>query len=115
MGLHLREQLGSDRRFLVLPQACRVGYYASGHLPAVALDNTPLELLLERHHADTVILEREYTPVELADRLAMGLEQAGWTPVKLDESYDAKRFVVLTRPTTLTMSTLSPTTRRETR
>jgi hypothetical protein len=115
MGLRLREQLGSGRRFLVLPQACRVGYYASGRLPAVALDDTPLELLLERHHSDTVILERDYTPAELADRLAVGLEQAGWTPVKLDESCDADRFVVLTRPTGLAMSTLSPTTRRETR
>ena len=101
MGLHLREQLGRDRQFLVLPQACRVGYYASGHLPMVALDNTPVEVLLERHHADTVILERDDTPAELADRLLLGLEQAGWTPVELDERFEAERFIVLTRPTSL--------------
>lgn len=109
MGLHLREQLGRDRRILVLPQACRVGYYAGGHLPMVALDDTPLELLLERHHADTVILERDESPAGLADRLTAGLEQAGWQPLKIENGYDADPFVVLTRPTTVATTTSNQT------
>jgi len=110
MGLRLRKQLGGDRRILVLPQACRVGYYAGGHLPVVALDDTPLELLLERHHADTVILERDESPEGLADRLTAGLQQTGWQPVTLEPGDDAEPFVVLTRPTTVVTTTSSQKT-----
>ncbi len=110
MGLRLREQLGRDRRILVLPQACRVGYYAGGHLPVVALDDTPLELLLERHRADTVILERDESPDGLADQLTAGLERAGWKSVELDSGDDANAFVVLTRPTTVATGASNQTT-----
>jgi hypothetical protein len=98
IGRHLAEQLGPHRSFLVLPHACRVGYYASGRLPVVALDDTPLEKLLERHHADTVILERDYTPADQCAALADQLETSGWRPLELAGECDAAKFVVLTRP-----------------
>ena len=98
IGRLLGERLGQDRVLVVLPHACRVGYYASGKLPVVVLDDTPIETLLDRHSAEVVILEHGYTPAEHCADLATRLIRRGWRPYELKGLPDADRFVVLTRP-----------------
>ncbi len=115
IGRHLGEQLGPDRSFLVLPHACRVGYYAGGQLPVVALDDTPLETLLERYQSDTVILENSYTPASQCEALAEHLKLCGWRTYDLGDVPDSEGFVVLTRAESIADASRLRATRRHRR
>ncbi|HEX6983816.1 MAG TPA: glycosyltransferase family 39 protein [Planctomycetaceae bacterium] len=99
IGRRLGERLGADRRVVVLPHACRVGYYAGGRLPVVLLDDTPIESVLARHSAEVVILEHDDTPAPRCADLAARLIARGWTPLDLTGLQGADPFVVLTGPT----------------
>lgn len=99
-GRLLGEQLGRSRTMIVLPHASRVGYYAGGRLPVVALDDTPIESLLARHGAEIVILEHGYTPASRCAELACRLIAQGWRPLGLANVPESESFLVLVGPST---------------
>ncbi len=101
IGQLLGDRIGHDQTMVVLPHACRVGYYAGQRLPIVVLDNTPIESLLARHQANVVILEHGYTPPSRCADLAGRLIKQGWRPLELAGIPEADdSFLVLVGPST---------------
>jgi hypothetical protein len=97
-GRQLGDSLGSGKTLIVLPHACRIGYYAGERLPVVVLDNTPIELLLARHDADVVILEHDHTPSAHCRQIAARLKSLGWKQTKMPGVPDSEPYIILVEP-----------------
>lgn len=98
LGEALAAKFGRDRSFLVVPQACRVGYFAAGHLPNVMLDITPIDTVLFRSQPEVIILERQDTPRAEYDIMLYCLELRGMQKFDLSGLPGEDRFTVLTAP-----------------
>lgn len=97
IGVEIRRRLGEDRRLVVLPPAARVGHFAAVEHPRLILDDTPVEILLERHSSDVVILEHDRTPREQCLELTTRLVNQGWMPYDISSIPDSEHFLVLTK------------------
>lgn len=105
IGLSLRERFGIDQTVVVLPPAARVAFSVGGQRPILLLDDTPIEVLVEKHAADLVILEDYHTPRSRFNDLTAILVERGWTPCDIHQIPDSEHFKVFTRPQTLKTAT----------
>lgn len=96
LGEALGKRFGDDSEILVVPRACRVGYFAGGRMPAVMLDVVGIEALVDRHRPDLVIIETQDTPRAEFDELYGRLTRYGWYPYDLTGYPERDRFMVLT-------------------
>lgn len=96
LGNRIGERFGTESSILVVPRACRVGYFAGGRMPAVMLDVVGIEALVDRHRPDLVIIEKKDTPRAEFDELYGRLIRYGWQPYDLTGLPEEDRFLVLT-------------------
>lgn len=104
IGRMLGEELEGEHRFITLPHAARVGYYADGELPVMVLDNTPISKLIDQSQADVAILEHELTSVRHCANLAARLIASGWKPHDITHIPESEHFLVFVKSTERTPS-----------
>ena len=97
IGEAIGQQVGSNKKILVIPHASRIAFYAGGEMPQLVLRTAPLVTLAEESQAEVAILEHEYTHDLSCAMMATELLENGWEHHRLQGIPDTEHLLIFTK------------------